>query len=77
MGCVTALATLDSLVTSSELLGSITVSEVQPGDSAPLQARSVDKSGFFAQAALPLSETEFMVSVHPFGLVLLKRRVRH
>ena len=73
MGCVTALSTLNSLVVASEMLGSITVSQLQPGDSAPLQTRSVDKTGIFAQAALPLSETEFLVSAHPFGLVMLKR----
>lgn len=73
MGCVTALSTLNSLVVASEMLGSITVSQLQPGDLVPLQTRSVDKTGIFAQAALPLSETEFLVSAHPFGLVMLKR----
>ena len=72
-GCVTALATLDAVVLSTQLLGSITVSQMLPGRLPPLQRCSVDRSGIFAQAALPLSETEFFLSAHPIGLVMLKR----
>ena len=73
MGSVTALAAVKSLVVASEFLGSITVSRVQPNSLVPLQVRAVDRSGVFAQATLPLSDTEFLVAAHPFGLVLLKR----
>ena len=75
MGSVTALAAVKSLVVASEFLGSITVSRVQPNSLVPLQVRSVDRSGLFAQATLPLSDTDFLVAAHPFGLVLLKRCV--
>ena len=73
MGSVTALAAVKSLVVASEFLGSITVSRVQPNSLVPLQVRAVDRSGVFAQATLPLSDTEFLVAAHPFGLLLLKR----
>ena len=75
MGSVTALAAVKSLIVASEFLGSITVSRVQPNSLVPLQMRAVDRSGIFAQATLPLSDTEFLVAAHPFGLVLLKRCV--
>ena len=73
MGSVTALAAVKSLVVASEFLGSVTVSRVQPNSLVPLQVRAVDRSGIFAQATLPLSDTDFLVAAHPFGLVLLKR----
>ena len=73
MGSVTSLASVKSLVVASEFLGSVTVSRVQPNSLVPLQVRAVDRSGIFAQATLPLSDTDFLVAAHPFGFVLLKR----
>lgn len=77
---VVALAAVEDLIIASEFLGSLTVFKGEfkpkaPKESLPLYTPmiplSTDRTSTCVQAFVPLSKSNFLASVHPFGLIVL------
>ncbi|GMH37464.1 hypothetical protein BSKO_05337 [Bryopsis sp. KO-2023] len=76
---VVSLAEIEGMVVAQELLGSLTVFRnfvVKIGGQksplwTPLIPLSADRSSLSVQAVIPLTKSMFLVSVHPFGFVVL------
>lgn len=77
---VVAIAAMEGMIIASEFLGSLTIFKAEfkvkpeketPPLWAPMVPLAVDRMSTCVQAVVPLSKSIFLVSVHPFGFVVL------